>query len=151
MTGRRPFFQSAAIYRFGDRLLVNPYARTRDGVRTGMAVLAIASLENARDIGARVLEMLDQCVDNVPDDYSRGPAPSVAAILRETKQRTWGSFHKRALLVNVFREPGAPQMRITPTRRAGGGSEHVTDKVRVSGINPEEIGTAVLAALSESE
>lgn len=151
MTGKTSFFHSAAIYRFGDRLLVVPYERTRDGVRRGMAMSATASLEDLHEIGTKVLAMLDRCKDNVPDDYSRGPAPSIAAILRETKQRSWSAFHKKALLVGVFREVGARQLEITPTRREGGGSQDIDDKVRLSDIEPEVVGRTVLAALSDAE
>ncbi|MFO0994406.1 MAG: hypothetical protein U1E67_21035 [Hyphomicrobiales bacterium] len=150
MTEKTTFFHSAAIYRFDDRLLVVPYERTRDGVRRGMATLAIVSLEDPHEIGIKVLAMLDRCADNVPDDYSRGPAPSTAVILRETKQRSWSAFHRKALLLGVYREVGARQLEITPTRRAGGGSEDVDDKTRISGDDPKEIGRTVLAALSDA-
>lgn len=150
MASKRPFFHSAAIYRFGDRLLINPYARTRDGPRIGMALLATALPSDPRDIGLKVLAMLERCEDNVHDDY-RSPAPSIAVILREAKLRSWRTFHKNAQLVSVFREIGAPQLTVTPSRHVGGGSEDIDEKVRVSSINPDDIGATVLAAFADAE
>jgi len=116
-----------------------------------MAVLATASVEDTLDIGTKVLAMLDRCEDNVPDDYSRGQAPSIAAILREAKLRSWRTFHKKAHLVHVFREVCAPHIEITPTRHIGGSSEDMEDKMRISDTRPEAVGRAVLAALSDAE
>ena len=151
MPRKRPFFRSAAIYEFNGKLLINPYARTRDGVRTGMAVLATASKDDPRDVGLKLLAMLDKCKDNIPDDYDRGPSPALAVIVKEAKLRSWSAFHKKAISVGGFQETNGNQIDITPLRRVGGGSTYIDEKIRHCGLDPIEIGTTVLAAMAESE
>lgn len=150
MAAKRPFFHSAAIYKFGDRILINPYARTRDGIGVGMDVLATALPDSPSDIGLKLLAMLNACKDNVLDDYGR-KMPTNEVILREAKVRSWSAFHKKALLVGAFREINAPLIELTPCRHVGRWSEDITEKVRTCTTEPEEIGIAVLAALSDAE
>jgi SRSO17 transposase len=150
MAAKRPFFHSAAIYQFGDRILIRPYARTRDGVGVGMDVLATALPDNPSDIGVKLLAMMKEYKDNIPDDYSR-KMPTNEVILREAEVKTWSAFHKKAQLVSVFREINAPQIELTPNRHVGRWSEGIDEKVRTCTTEPEEIGIAVLAALSDAE
>jgi hypothetical protein len=150
MAAKRPFFHSAAIYKFGDRIFICPNERTRDGVRQGMNVLATALPVSPSDIGVKLLAMLNECKDNVPDDYSR-KMPTNEVILREAKVKSWSAFHKKAQLVSVFREINAPLIELTPNRHVGRWSEDITEKVRTCTTEPEEIGNAVLAALSDAE
>jgi hypothetical protein len=147
---KRRFFQSASVYMLGDILLINPYARTRDGVRTGMALIATASRNDSAAIGKQLLAMLHQCKDNIPDDYAGGPSPAIAVLMKTAKQRSWRAFHARAVSVNVFRELQSDVVRITPSRREGGGSVPIEEKVRCSSTDPLELGSTVLAALSEA-
>ena len=151
MPKKRRFFRSATIYEFNDRLFINPYARTRDGVSTGMAVLATASKDDPRDIGLKLLAMLDECKDNIPDDYSGGPSPALAVIIKEAKQRSWSAFHRKAISVGVFHEINGKQIEVTPSRRVGGGATDIEEKIRHCGLDPAEIGTTVLAALADAE
>lgn len=152
MAGKPPFFQSAAVYRIGERLLINPYERTRDGVRQGMAVVAVVSLDDASDIGRKVLDMLRHCRDNVPDDYTRrAPAPGIAVILNEVKLKTWSAFHKKASVVGVYRKKGASELEILPSRREGGGSIDIDDKTRFCSAEPEDLGQTILAAMADTQ
>jgi hypothetical protein len=151
MAAKRLFFHSAEIYRFANRIFIRPYARTRDGVRVQIDVLETALPDNPSDIGVKLSAMLKECKDNVPDDYSRGGVPPTDIILRETKLKSWSAFEKKSLSVSVFREINAPLIELTPNRHVGRWSEVITKKVRTCTTEPEEIGKAVLAALSDAE
>jgi len=151
MDGRPPFYQSAAVYQIGGRLLINPYERTRDGVSKGMAIVSTAALDNPTEIGAKVLDMLHHCRDNVPDDYTRRvPVPGIAVILKEVKLKTWSAFHKKASVVGVYRQQGTQQIEIVPTRRDGGASIDMDDKIRFCSADPDELGRAILRALADT-
>jgi hypothetical protein len=151
MTGKLPFFRSAMIYDFKGKIIINPNARTRDGVREGMSIIAFAEKSDPQTIGIKILEMLDKCIDGVPDNYERKPSPSLAMIVREAGLRSWSAFQKSALLITAYQKPGDNKIEFEPWRRVGGGAILTEGKSRISGLDPTEIGKTALETFTDAE
>ena len=149
MNRKLPFVRSASLYWWADKILINPYGRSRDGIGVGMANLAVASPNNLIEIGQKALQMLELCKDNIPDDAS-ALAPSVSVMLAETKQKSWRKFVQNSYLVDILVENKSGRGRISPWRRVGSGYEPMEEKIRFCDLSPESIGTTAMLAFSDA-
>jgi hypothetical protein len=145
---KRIFFQSAGLYLRDSVVYINPYCRTRIGIRVGMSEVAISSLIQPQDLGEKLLWILDKCIDNVRDEDVSGKNPSTIAIPAKAGLRSWRSFQAKSLYVGAFRELKSSIVELTPGRNVGGGSDGILEKQRLSGVDPLELGNNVVVAFS---
>jgi hypothetical protein len=151
MSKKLPFLKSAVIYWLSDKIIVCPYSRTRDGISSAIDVAAVSTPYNFQDIGGKLLNMVQLCKDNMPDDYSRKPSPTDHAILREAKEKSWRAFQKKALSVHVIIEQKPERVRVSPWRRVGGGHEPIDGKTRFCNLDPNLIGETVMLTFKDAE
>jgi hypothetical protein len=151
MSKKSPLLKTASIYWHLDKIIICPCARTRDGIRTALDIVAVSTPDDFKDIGQKTLEMLELCIDNIPDDYSRKSSSVDHAILREAKRKSWRAFQKEALLVSVTIEQMPVRVSISPWRRAGGGHFPVDGKNVFCDLDPKIIGETVMHVFKDAE
>jgi hypothetical protein len=151
MNKRSPFLKSAAVYLIHNKVIICPYARTRDGLRYAMEVLAVSNLGDFSDIGQKTVEMLELCKDNLPDDYSHSTVSNNHILLSETQQKTWGTMQKKALLVDVIVEQKPNRVKVSPWQRNGSGYTMLNNKMRFCELDPKAIGEAIILAFADAK
>ncbi|MFC0005791.1 hypothetical protein [Micromonospora siamensis] len=103
-----------------------------------------------KELGAAVRRMLDASRDGVPTPDLRGGPSLFAPVLDALGLRSWATYAKGAVHVDV--EQDGEDVLVSPTRNGGReGFVGLTEQsVRLAAPDDEELGVALRAALGRS-
>jgi hypothetical protein len=150
MAAKLPFVRSAAIYGFKDKVFMVPYARTGMGFSVFMPWVTSADKSDLFLLGHGLLDVLDRCVDDASYANDGKANPALAALAHEAGLKSWKSFHEASVMISALQKPASKKIKFEPWRRVGRSAKLIDGMDRHSGLEPKEIGKAILETLADA-